>query len=437
MHLKAEKVPKTPVSLLPLKRSNPDGSTLFYLSLVYICGLFILATALRNLPAGLIPSLIIWSLLNIAAELKPLNFTPRLSLTTSIAIHMAVIILFGTPAAVLISTIGNFATDLVNKKGIKKLLFNVSQYAISVYLAGVVFHNFKQSPSAIDLGSDLPAIILSSITFAGLNLFLVCTVIALSEKLNFFKIIEDSFKTELLHFATMIPLALLIVIVYSQEPAALVFLVLPFVLAHFSFDSYIQLRRETRGTFEILADIIDQKDSYTASHSRRVAGYASAIAREMNLPIRQIDEIYDAGRIHDLGKVGVGDQILNKSAALSKDEVALIQKHPAIGYSLLNRLRTYRQGASYIHYHHERIDGKGYPQGLSGSRIPLGARILSVADSFDAMTTDRPYRRALTRREAVQELRKCSGKQFDPEIVEVFIKALEENKICVEDRLKP
>ncbi|RJQ32000.1 MAG: HD-GYP domain-containing protein [Peptococcaceae bacterium] len=437
MDLKTDKTQKLPVSPLPLKRVKLDWPTFFYLTTVYICGLFIIATTLRNLPIELIPSLVIWSILNIASELKLLKLTPHHIITTSCSILVTILILFGTPAAIAVSILGNIVTDLVHRRDLKKMLFNISQYAISIYLAGIVFYNFKQSSSIINLASDLPAIILMGSTYLGTNLFLVCAVISLSEKLNFFKTVENSFKIELFHFSTMIPLALLIVIVYHQEPVALIFLILLFILAHFSVDNYIQLCKETRETFEILADIIDQKDPYTASHSRRVAAYAAAIAGEMNLPIRQIDEIHAAGRIHDLGKVGVGDQILNKNASLSTDEITLIQKHPAIGYSLLSRLRTYRQGAQYIHYHHERIDGKGYPQGLIGSRIPLGARILCVADSFDAMTSDRPYRRALTRREAVQELRKCSGQQFDPQVVEAFINVLEENKIGMEDRLKP
>jgi len=144
----------------------------------------------------------------------------------------------------------------------------------------------------------------------------------------------------------------------------------------------------------------------------------------MNLPPDDINEIEIAGQVHDLGKIGTEDRILFKTTKLNDEEYEQIKKHPAIAYRLLSNLKPYKKGAVYVLHHHERFDGKGYPAGLSGSDIPLGARILAVADSYDAMTTDRPYRRALSQSAAVDELRRCSGTQFDPKVIDTFINVL-------------
>ncbi|MGI6705536.1 MAG: HD-GYP domain-containing protein [Clostridia bacterium] len=175
----------------------------------------------------------------------------------------------------------------------------------------------------------------------------------------------------------------------------------------------------------MLANIIDERDEYTYDHSDRVAEYARKIAEHLQLPLSTIDEIEMAGRIHDLGKIGIEDKILLKKSKLTEEEFEKIKKHPEIAYRLLKKLKPYKEGVNYVLYHHERMDGKGYPCGISDKAIPLGARILAVADSYDAMTTDRPYRRALSKAEAIEELRRNAGTQFDPTVVDIFIRLLE------------
>jgi len=200
----------------------------------------------------------------------------------------------------------------------------------------------------------------------------------------------------------------------------------PVIMADQSLRRYYSLHRETQKTLCILADIIDERDEYTYSHSIRVANYTRKIAEELNLPLNVINEIEIAGRVHDLGKINIDDSILKKNGKLTDEEYNIIKKHPEVAYRVLKNFKNYKNVAGYVLYHHVHVDGGGYPKRKSNRPIPLGARILAVADSYDAMTTDRPYRKALPQHFAVEELKRCSGTQFDPRVVNAFINVLKE-----------
>jgi HD-GYP domain-containing protein (c-di-GMP phosphodiesterase class II) len=213
--------------------------------------------------------------------------------------------------------------------------------------------------------------------------------------------------------------------IYKPEQPYVIFIMIPSLLMiDQALKRYYSLREEAIETLKVLAEAIDARDEYTATHSARVAEYAKKIAQQMKLPVDHINIIEIAGKVHDLGKIGVQDHILKKKGKLTAEEMQQIEKHTEIGYRLLKNLRPYKTGAIYVLYHHERIDGTGYPHRISSDFIPLGAKILAVADCYDAMTSDRPYRKALTQSQAVDELRRCSGTQFDANVVEAFIEVL-------------
>jgi len=183
------------------------------------------------------------------------------------------------------------------------------------------------------------------------------------------------------------------------------------------------------GTIQTLARAIDAKDPYTKGHSDRVTKYAVKIAREMNLSESAIRNIEYSALIHDIGKIGIQESILTKKGGLSETEYEIVKMHPLIGESIITPVKFLNGIAPLILYHHERFDGKGYLEGLRGEAIPLGARIISVADAFDAMTSDRPYRKALTRKKAREELEKESGKRFDPQVIEAFLRLLDRGEL--------
>ena len=189
--------------------------------------------------------------------------------------------------------------------------------------------------------------------------------------------------------------------------------------------AYDELKNAYRGTMESLRLAVDAKDSYTKNHSDRVSYYAVLIAKQLNLPEEQVDLIRDGGLFHDIGKIGIPDSILQKTSKLTDDEYDDIKNHPSIGAHILQPSKIFDNLIPMVKHHHERFDGRGYPAGLAGEEIPYNARIIAVADSFDAMTSDRSYRPRFTLDKALGELRRCSGTQFDPAIVDAFLNVFE------------
>jgi HD-GYP domain-containing protein (c-di-GMP phosphodiesterase class II) len=170
-----------------------------------------------------------------------------------------------------------------------------------------------------------------------------------------------------------------------------------------------------------IVSLIGLRDQYTASHCGRVETYSRTIAKKLQLSDDEIETIGFAASLHDLGKVAIPDHILLKPGELTEEEFAWIQQYPVWGWTTLHEFDEFDQAALLVLHQHERVDGRGYPRGLRGKQIPLGSRIINVADSYDAMRTTRPYRKGLSEGEALAELMRCAGTQFDPEVVEAFV----------------
>ena len=175
-----------------------------------------------------------------------------------------------------------------------------------------------------------------------------------------------------------------------------------------------------------LANAIDARDRYTRGHSQRVTTYSLAIAKGLNMSKEDRNMLQYAALLHDIGKINIKDSILNKPDKLSEEEFSEMQRHPEYGAKIMEPVKRFSSLLPYMYYHHEKFAGEGYPFHLRGEEIPLIARIIAVADSFDAITSDRPYRKGKPISYAIEELKKCSGTQFDPEVVEVFLKWIEE-----------
>lgn len=175
------------------------------------------------------------------------------------------------------------------------------------------------------------------------------------------------------------------------------------------------------GVLHSLTESIDAKDPYTHGHSQRVAAISRRLAEELGFSADHVRHVYLAGLLHDIGKIGVRESILCKDGRLTDEEYGHIKEHPSIAAKILRRIRHLDPIVTGVLSHHERLDGKGYPQGLSGEAVPLEGRIIGLADSWDAMTSHRTYRRAKPIEEAAEELRRCAGTQFDPKLVEIFL----------------
>ena len=184
---------------------------------------------------------------------------------------------------------------------------------------------------------------------------------------------------------------------------------------------------------KVLSFTLEEKDPYTSGHSERVCHYSDLISRKISLPPKDRTELQIASYLHDIGKIGISNRFINKKGALTDTDWAIIKQHTRKAIELLSPLNLSPTLVSYIEHHHEHFDGNGYPEGLRGNQIPLGARIIAVADSYDSMTSNRPYRKPLTREEAKKELLKWAGKQFDPNLVSAFLFSLKEMKEVLQD----
>lgn len=203
-------------------------------------------------------------------------------------------------------------------------------------------------------------------------------------------------------------------------------------------DLQAELDRKQRlfiSTTKALAGAIDAKDHYTKGHTERVTELSFILGRRLaqkdlkSITPELLGHLRIAGLLHDIGKIGISESILNKEGPLNDEERKKIQQHPLVGANIIEPITELEYPALGVKYHHERYDGSGYPEGLKGDQIPIIAAIISVVDAFDAMTTDRPYRRALSREEAVGEIQRMSGKQFNPQLVDAFVELYREGRI--------
>jgi putative nucleotidyltransferase with HDIG domain len=189
-------------------------------------------------------------------------------------------------------------------------------------------------------------------------------------------------------------------------------------------ESYKELEDLFLKLILVMVNALDAKSPWTKGHSERVSMYAEQIAKQMLIDEDEIKDIKLAGLLHDIGKIGTYDYLLDKPGRLTTEEFDIVKKHPDQGADILKEIKQLRNIIPYIKYHHEKLDGNGYPHKLKGHKSPLGAKILHVADSFDSMTSDRPYRPAPGIKYALSEMDKYKGTQFDPQVIEAFLEVL-------------
>ncbi len=217
---------------------------------------------------------------------------------------------------------------------------------------------------------------------------------------------------------------------FSQEDLSL--LVLLSDLVAIALDNarlYQELEEMFFETAESMADAIEKRDHYTGGHTQRVTRYSLAIARHLSLKPQDKKWLRIASILHDVGKIGIEDDILTKPERLSPEEYNRMKRHAMMGAEIIGHVQRLRSIIPGVKYHHEQMDGRGYPDGLKGEDMPILAKIVAVADTYDAMTTDRPYRKAMSKESAIEELKRCSGTQFDQKIVKSFLRAYEKGEI--------
>jgi putative nucleotidyltransferase with HDIG domain len=227
------------------------------------------------------------------------------------------------------------------------------------------------------------------------------------------------------HVFAFIPLGAIIALVYvSHGPWTVLLFVVPIFLARYTFKLYVEMKEAHINTVAALTSAIDANDPFTHGHSYRVSRYALRVGNAMGLSSRDLEILEYGALLHDIGKIAIQHDILLKPERLSEQELLTLKQHPTVGADIVVNLKFLKEAAVLVRYHHEQPNGRGYPEGLKGDEIPIGARIILVADAFDAMTSDRPYRKGLTIDKVVEQFEKYGGEQFDSEITALTLKLL-------------
>jgi putative nucleotidyltransferase with HDIG domain len=305
-----------------------------------------------------------------------------------------------------------------------QIAFSIAVQALSLDLGGELYLLlYRDSINPVISWENALLFILAGLVFVLLNGLLIAIVIGLTEQVSPVQVMWLNRQGSMLQFVANVPLSGIVIVLYESRPWAVLLILLPLIAIHLSFEEAALLRKHTQETLQFVAGLVDAREPLTAKHSRQVTQYAMVIAREAQVPLRLQERIQVAATLHDLGKLSIPEAVLLKRSRLEPQEWESIRSHPEIGAALVEKLVFLREAEEIIRCHHERFDGTGYPAGKVGDEIPLGARILAVADTLDAITADRPYRQALTLEEALKEIHDHAGTQFDPLIVAATLRA--------------
>lgn len=306
-----------------------------------------------------------------------------------------------------------------------KRLFNASSYYITALLSGYYFH-YMNSIHRFHIGQyGVFALLSTIILYLLVNSIIFMGLFALLSQMSFKDMVMKNVWA-LRNFFTLSPIGIMMLLFYTSYGwIGLIIFLGPLFLARYSFKLYLNMKEVYLETITALTNAIDAKDEYTNGHSQRVAEYSMVLGQHMNLNEPHLEVLKTAALLHDVGKIGISDSILLKPGKLDEFEYEMIRNHPMIGANIIDGIEFLDKAKLYISQHHEFFDGNGYPKGLTGADMPIESMILSVADAFDAMTTNRAYRKAFSEEKALSILQEERGKQFAPKVVDAMLEIKE------------
>ncbi len=403
---------------------HPTGFRLYYAAVV-LCAAALFAWGLSHAGPAQPLALGVVLVLMILSEVRPVPLPSGGYATGSAVLDIASIIILGpvwTAVVDLVSTV--VVQGLILRKPPVRVIHNVAIFALTSLAAGLAFLAIGGRVGGLAFPRDVAPLLVCGLTYFLVNSAFVSTVIGLTAGPSPWRIWQRNFLQGILHHLSFVALGTLVAVVhFTAGPWGLVLVGIPFLVARHSFGVYMEIRADLKDFVRALSEVLEEVDPYTRHHSHRVAQYAVRLARGLGLSEREVEEIEYAALVHDLGKIGPQHQhILQKPGSLSHEEQRTLRAHPAAGAEIVARVRALRRSAEIVRTHHERPDGQGYPFGLRAADVPLGARILNVSDAFDAMTSDRPYRRALSIAAALDELQRGAGSQFDRAVVDCLLR---------------
>jgi putative nucleotidyltransferase with HDIG domain len=402
---------------------QPLGFAVYY-ALVVAGAVLLMAWGVRHPGTPHIPLMAAAFLVIAFGELRPVPLPSGGYATPSAVVEL--------PALVIVGPVWTAAIDLactlvvqgaVHRKPVLKMVFNAASNIVTYFAAVAVFRLAGGHVGDLAFPRDALPVLACGVAYFLVNSWLVATVLGLAEGPGPWRVWQRNFLHSLLHHLSFVALGALVTVTYLGIGLwGIALCAVPFVVAAHAFRVYLEIRADLKDFVRALSEVLEEVDPYTRHHSVRVSQYAVRLARGLGQAEREVEEIEYAALVHDIGKIGPQHQhILQKPGALSQEEQRTLRAHPGAGADIVAKVRALRRASEIVRSHHERPDGLGYPFGLRSGDVPLGARILNVADAFDAMTSDRPYRRALSLDAAVGELRRGAGTQFDTDVVACLV----------------
>lgn len=411
-----------------------------YVAVIILLGMSFFVFTINQVHDVDVTGLVIFTLFSIVAESLVIVTQGQRALSVGFSIGLAAIILFGVPEASWITAMG-MMFRVVRHEGkiyhpfnfpIEKTLFNGANATLSAGLAGICYEALGAIPGTIDINSSISAIIAvftAMIVYILVNAVIMSILMHLITGENFFSNFFNNIAWVVKDYIAMAPLAILMAIAYfNYKIVGILMLFGPLLLARYSFKLYIDMRNIYIDTVKTLSQAIEAKDPYTNGHSRRVGEYACNLANKLGLIPKRVEKLKIAALLHDIGKIGIDESILNKPGRLTEEEFDKIKQHPEIGVKIIKDIDFLKDVSEIILGHHERYDGTGYPEGRKHKEIAFETQILSIADVFDALTSERPYRHAMTVAEAIDIIEKGKGTQFESKLADAFIKMINDNK---------
>ena len=423
-----------------------------YMALVSLCGIAVFALcvyqsiALYQLAASKWDFAVYCGVMVVIltmCHMLPIYITADKTMEISFVPVVACIVTKGVPISIVLYALSSMFVMLQDANTKKyyspwsraplKELFNVANVLVANWVGGLVFSLIVPSigESVFTWNIVFGAVAFSFIAILG-NLVFFILYFKLSEQGQFFALLRDNIGGILPNILATIPLGLVIGFILTQQNAYLWLLLFmgPLMLARYSFKVYLDSHTILLRTIASLVEAIEAKDPYTHGHSQRVAYLSSEISKAMNCTRAFTDQVMMAALLHDTGKIGVEDAVLRKPGPLTTEEYAIIMQHPVVGRRIIESINLPQVVNDAVLYHHKRYDGMGYPdEGPTRGNLPLSAAILAVADTYDAIISDRPYRAGLSKARAREILEEVAGTQLDPKVVKVFL--------SIEPRLRP
>jgi HD-GYP domain-containing protein (c-di-GMP phosphodiesterase class II) len=363
------------------------------------------------------------------AERFPLHLTHKTNINIAAGAYVVMLLLLPVWLPGLLALVSVGVAQALRRAEPMEALFNTSQTALYIVIGALTFTALDGAGFGPRIGelSSLGAIVVASTVMHLANTLLVALASSLQLGLNPLRVWWSTLALDLMPHVTLTALGTTAALLARDQPLVLLFLALQAALVHHAVRQTVQLRVDTHEALASLVEVMELRDPYTAGHSRRVANLSRALAERLGLTPQEADLIEQAGRVHDIGKAALDSAVLAKPDTLDDTEWGQMRMHPVHGANVVARFAAYRSGARIVRHHHEAWDGSGYPDQLAGDDIPLGARIIAVADTYDALTTNRPYRDALSPATALQVLQAGAGQQWDPNVVDALMTHLREH----------